>query len=73
MPPNGERKFFSSAYIILGDFHSLDLIYKGEQNNGNTKNLRNRICVGYIERIPVVNIEFCSSCSLHFLVLLEVH
>jgi hypothetical protein len=30
-------------------------VWEGEQNNGNTKKLRNRICVGYVERTLVGN------------------
>jgi hypothetical protein len=46
-------------------------IYRGEQNNGNTKKLRNRICVGYIDRTSVGNTE-CSSVCLHYVVLVSV-
>jgi hypothetical protein len=45
----------------------------GEQNNGNTKKLRNEICVGYIERTSVGNTECCSSICLHSVVLISVH
>jgi hypothetical protein len=40
----------------------------GGQNTGNTKKLRDRICVGYIERASAGNIE-CSS-VLHSVVLM---
>jgi hypothetical protein len=39
---------------------------------GNTKQLRNRICVGYIERTLVGNTG-CSSLCLHYVVLVSVH
>jgi hypothetical protein len=42
------------------------------QNNGNTKKLRNRICVGYIDRTSVDNTE-CSSICLHSVVLMSVN
>jgi hypothetical protein len=41
----------------------------GEQNNGNTKKLRNVICVGYIEITSVANTESSSSVCLHSVVL----
>jgi hypothetical protein len=45
-------------------------IYRGEQNNGNTMNLRNRIFyVGYIERTSVSNTECSSSVGLQSVVL----
>jgi hypothetical protein len=44
----------------------------GGQNNGNTKKLRNRICVGYIERTSVGNTE-CSYICLLSVVLMSVH
>jgi hypothetical protein len=47
-------------------------MYRGGQNNGNTKKLRNRICVGHIERTSVDNIE-CSSVCLHSVELVSVH
>jgi hypothetical protein len=47
-------------------------MYGGGQNNGNTKKLRNNICVGYIERTSVCNIECCSSVCLHSVVLVSV-
>jgi hypothetical protein len=45
------------------------LIYKSEQNNGNTKKLRNGICVGCIERTSVGNTECFSSVSVQSAVL----
>jgi hypothetical protein len=44
----------------------------GEQNNGNAKKLRNRICVGYIEIASAGNTE-CSSFCLHTVVFGSVH
>jgi hypothetical protein len=41
-------------------YYSVQHIFRGGLNNGNTKNLRNRICVGYIERNSAGNTE-CSS------------
>jgi hypothetical protein len=35
----------------------------GEQNNGNSKKLRNRICVGYIERNLVGKTDCSSVCK----------
>jgi hypothetical protein len=43
----------------------------GGQNNGNTKKLRNRIYVGYIERTLVGNTECSSSVCLHSVVFKE--
>jgi hypothetical protein len=43
----------------------------GGQNYGITKKLRNRICVGYIERTSAGNTE-CSSACLHSVVLVSV-
>ena len=43
------------------------------QNNGNTKKVRNRICVGYIGRTSVGNTECSSSVCLHSVVLVSVH
>jgi hypothetical protein len=45
----------------------------GRQNNRNTKKLRNRICVGYIERTSVGNTESCFSVCLHSVVFVSVH
>jgi hypothetical protein len=42
---------------------------RGGQNNGNTKKWRNRICVGYIERTSVGNVECFSSVCLHSVML----
>jgi hypothetical protein len=40
-------------------------LYTGDgQNNGNSKKLRNIICIGYIERTSLGNTE-CSSVCLH--------
>jgi hypothetical protein len=48
--------------------------YRGGQNtsNGNTKKLRNRMCVGCIERTLAGNTEYSSVC-LHSVVLVSVH
>jgi hypothetical protein len=43
-----------------------------KQNNGNTKKLKNNICVGYIERTSVGNTE-CSSVYLYSVVHVSVH
>jgi hypothetical protein len=45
---------------------------KGRQNNGNTKKLRNRICVGYTERTSGGKTEHSSSVYLHTVVLMSV-
>jgi hypothetical protein len=42
-----------------------------EQNNGNTKKLRNKICVGYTERTSVGVSECSSSVCLHSVVLVS--
>jgi hypothetical protein len=42
---------------------------RGGQNNGSTKKLRYRFCVGYIERTSVGNTECSSSVCLHSVVL----
>jgi hypothetical protein len=48
-------------------------VYAGSgQNNGNTTKLRNRICVGYTERIQVGNIQCYSSFCLPSVVLVSV-
>jgi hypothetical protein len=44
----------------------------GGQNNGNTKKLRNRICVGYTERTSVGSTE-CSSVCLYSVAFESVH
>jgi hypothetical protein len=46
---------------------------EGGQNSGNTTKLRNRICVGYIERTSVGNTERSSSICLHSVVFMQVH
>jgi hypothetical protein len=53
---------------LFAMFFNLD--GRGGQNNGNTKKLRNRICVGYIEITAVGNTEYflrlfllCSACT----------
>jgi hypothetical protein len=52
------------------DFNVLK--YTGnEQNNGNTKTLRNRIRVGYIERTSAGNTECSSSLCLQPVVLMS--
>jgi hypothetical protein len=43
------------------------------KNKGHTTNLRNRICVGYIERISVGNTEYPSSVYLYFVVIVKMH
>jgi hypothetical protein len=42
---------------------------EGEQNNGNTKKPRNKICVGYAER--TVDNTKCSSVCLHSVLLVQ--
>jgi hypothetical protein len=42
----------------------------GEQNNGNTKKLRNVLCVDYIERTLAGNTE-CSSICLHYVLCVD--
>jgi hypothetical protein len=68
-------------YIVLGLFHCLlhlafirlGVLFmkhiEGGQNNGRNKKLRNRSCVGYIERISVGNTEYSSSVCLQSVVL----
>jgi hypothetical protein len=53
------REYF---FILKGNEFCFEVILStvGEQNNGNIKKLRNRICIGYIERTSVGNNE----CSL---------
>jgi hypothetical protein len=61
---------FLPSYVYM---HVLTYAHTGGgQNNGNTKHLRNRICVGYIERTTVGNTE-CPRVCLHSVVLVSVH
>jgi autotransporter translocation and assembly factor TamB len=57
--------------IGLDKFEVLNRDTGGGQNNGNTKKLRDRIYVGYIERASAGNTE-CSS-VLHSVVLVPVY
>jgi hypothetical protein len=62
----------SNTKFIIGD-EIQESYARGGQNNGKTKELRNRICVGYIERTSFGNIECSSSVCLHYVVLASVH
>jgi hypothetical protein len=49
---------FSEYTMLFGIFLSMTdclSIYMGGQNNGNTKKLRNRVCIGCVERTSVSN------------------
>jgi hypothetical protein len=46
---------------------------RGGQNNGNTKKLKNIICVSYIESTSIGNTECSYSVCLHSVVLVSVH
>jgi hypothetical protein len=64
---NIECKTLGSHRSGYEEFYHLGYTRNG-QNNGNTKKLRNRICVGCVERTSVGNIV-CSSVCLHSVVL----
>jgi hypothetical protein len=46
---------FQKNIVVMNEASILCHIIGGEQNNGSTKKLRNRICIGYIERTSVGN------------------
>jgi hypothetical protein len=59
---------YSNAHTYIRTYTS---IWSG-QNNGNNEELRNRICVGYIDRTSGGNTE-CSTVCLLSVVLVSVH
>jgi hypothetical protein len=64
--------FSTGKKFINYSFYRSNTVYiqQGGQNNENTKKLRNRICVDYIERTSFGN---TFSLCLHCVVLVSVH
>jgi hypothetical protein len=67
---SGSSTTFHNKFITVSNI-MMRFIYGDGQNNGYTKNLWNRICVGHTERTLVCKTRCSSSVCLHSVVLVQ--